>query len=88
MGLLSWLVVVARESDSQVLFIWVVAGVIGFSHLHHAITGAVEVFTATLAGPVAPAQLLHFLLWTTMGNIIGGVLFALLIATASCGDGR
>jgi formate-nitrite transporter family protein len=79
MGLLSWLVVAGRESISQILFIWLIAGIIGFSHLHHSITGAVEVFTATLTSQVAPEQLLHFLLWTTVGNIVGGVLFAVLI---------
>jgi formate-nitrite transporter family protein len=79
MGLLSWLVVAGRESISQVVLIWIVGAVIGLGHLPHAITGSIEVFTATLLGQLPLAELGTFVLWTTVGNVVGGVVFAVSI---------
>jgi formate-nitrite transporter family protein len=80
MGLLSWLVIAARESISQTFFIWLIAGVIGFAGLHHVITGAIQVFLGVLCSKeVFLRDLGHFLLWTTLGNIAGGLLFAVLV---------
>jgi formate-nitrite transporter family protein len=79
MGLLSWLVVAGRESVSQILFVWIVGGAIGFGHLPHAITGTIEGVLAAMHGAVSPGELGRFLLWTTLGNVVGGVAFALSI---------
>jgi len=80
MGLLSWLVTAARDTTSQVLFIWLVAVTIGLPHLHHVITGSVEVLTGTFAGS-GPGfgHFGRFLLWTTLGNSLGGIAFAYAI---------
>ena len=79
MGLLPRLVVAGRDSISQVALLWIVGGVIGLGHLPHAITGSIETFTATLLGQLPPSDLGHFMLWTTVGNVLGGVVFAVLI---------
>ncbi len=80
MGLLSWLVSAGRETISQVLFVWLITSVIGFSHLHHSITGTVEVLLGIFSSPeVAVQDFAYFLLWTTLGNAAGGVIFAVLI---------
>lgn len=80
MGILSWLVTAGRESISQIFFIWLITGAIGFGNLHHAITGTIEV----LVGLLTQQDLLlmdfgYFLLWTTLGNAVGGAVFAILI---------
>jgi formate-nitrite transporter family protein len=83
MGLLSWLVTAGRESVSQVVFIWLITGVIAFAHLPHAISGGIELLvilfsrTGESLGNVA-----RVLGWTTMGNAAGGVLFAILIRSS------
>jgi formate-nitrite transporter family protein len=80
MGLLSWLVIAAKESISQIFFIWLIAGVIGFAHLHHAIVGAIEVLLGVIeSDALFLSHFGHFLLWTTLGNIAGGLIFAVLI---------
>jgi formate/nitrite transporter FocA (FNT family) len=80
MGLLGWLVAASRDTISQVFFVWLVTFAIGFSHLHHSITGSVEVLVGIFAGQgYSLADFAHFLLWTTLGNIIGGVFFVALI---------
>ncbi len=80
MGLLSWLVTAARETTSQILIILLVTGTIGFAHLHHAVAGTVEVLTGVFAGQgVGWGDFGHFLLWATLGNILGGGLLVALI---------
>lgn len=80
MGLLSWLVSGARDTTSQILFVGLVTGTIGLLGLHHSITGAAEVMAGVLTDPgLGAASFAHFLLWTTAGNVAGGVVFAVLI---------
>lgn len=76
MGVLSWLITGGRETTSQIVFIWVTTAAIGLGHLHHAITGAAEVSAAVLIGATSWDRFVHFLAWTTIGNALGGILFA------------
>lgn len=76
MGLLSWLIAAARDTISQIVLVWLVTGVIGFANLHHAIVGTVEVMAGAFSGQgIGPADVGRFLLWVTLGNIVGGVVF-------------
>ncbi len=80
MGLMSWLATAARETVSQVLLVWLVAASIGLAGLHHCIVGSVEVIAGLLADPtISVADYGHFLLWTTLGNAVGGVVFVALV---------
>lgn len=80
MGLLSWLVSAGRDTISQVVFVWLITFSIGIAKLHHSIAGTVEVLAGIFAGgPIGGADFLHFLVWTTLGNAIGGVVFVALI---------
>lgn len=80
MGLLSWLVAAGRETISQIVIVWLVASAIGFAHLHHVIVGGVQLMMAEFVGQgVGAANLGRFLLFVTVGNIIGGSVFVALI---------
>jgi formate-nitrite transporter family protein len=80
MGLVSWLVTAARETVSQILIILIVTGTIGFAHLHHAIAGSAEVLSGLFAGQsITWGDFGYFLLWATLGNILGGGLLVALI---------
>lgn len=80
MGLLSWLVTAGRDTISQVLLVWLVTTAIGLAGLHHSIMGSVEVLAAVFASQgVSPREYGHFLLWTTLGNAVGGVFFVALV---------
>ena len=83
MGLLSWLVAAGRDTISQVFFVWLVTAAIGLAGLHHSIAGTVEVLTGLFAGQgIGVVDFLDFLLWTTVGNAIGGVIFVALVKYA------
>jgi formate/nitrite transporter FocA (FNT family) len=80
MGLLSWLVAASRDTISQIAITWIVGAVIGYAHLHHVVAGSVEVLAGVFAGQgVTAADFGHFLLWTTLGNAVGGPLFVAAI---------
>ena len=80
MGLVSWLVAAGRDTISQLVFVWLVTASIGFAGLHHVILGAVEVFAGALSGQnIGPYQIGKFLLWATLGNTLGGVVFVAIV---------
>lgn len=80
MGLLSWVVAAGRDTISQIVLVWLVTTAIGFAGLHHVILGAVEVFAGAFSGQgVGPADIGRFLLWATLGNTVGGVVFVAIL---------
>lgn len=80
MGFLSWLVSSARETISQIFFVWLIPVILGLGHLHHAVVGAAEMFAALLVrGEVEAGGAAWFLLVVTVGNIVGGAVFAVMI---------
>lgn len=80
MGLLSWLVVAGRDTIGEIAIIVLVTGAIGFAHLPHSIAGTVEVLLGVLSGSrLTVADYGGFLLWSTLGNVIGGVVFVALL---------
>ena len=80
MGLLSWLVSSAQETISRIVIVFIISTLIGLGGLHHAIAGSVEVFAGLiLEESINISDYLHFQLWTTVGNIVGGVVFVAVI---------
>lgn len=58
------------------MLVWLVTSVIGFANLHHAIVGTVEVLAGAFSGQgIRPGDIGRFLVWVTLGNIVGGVVF-------------
>jgi formate-nitrite transporter family protein len=80
MGLLSWLVAASRDTIGQIVIVWLIATVIGFAQFHHVVVGTVEVLSGVFSGQnVTLSDFGHFLLWTTLGNAVGGPIFVALI---------
>ncbi len=80
MGLLSWLVAASRDTISQIFIVALVTTAIGIAHLHHAVVGTAEVLAGVFSGQGATwPDFGKFLLWATLGNILGGVFFVALI---------
>jgi len=80
MGLLSWLVAAGRDTISQIFLVWLITTAIGFSYLHHSIVGSVEVLAGLFAAQgITVGDFFHFLVWTTVGNSIGGAFFVAVL---------
>ncbi|MFN8446345.1 MAG: formate/nitrite transporter family protein [Caldilineaceae bacterium] len=80
MGLLSWLIAAGRDTISQIVLVWLITTAIGLGRLHHAVVGSVEVLAGYFAGQaITLFNVFHVLVWTTLGNTIGGIVFVALI---------
>ncbi|MBL3655742.1 formate/nitrite transporter family protein [Fulvivirga sediminis] len=80
MGQLSWLVTSSQETISRVIMVILVTALIGVGGLHHSIVGSIEVLAGVLVSDkLSMMDYLHFQFFTTIGNIIGGVVFVSII---------
>jgi formate/nitrite transporter FocA (FNT family) len=80
MGLVSWMVAAGRDTISQIVIVWIVTAAIGIGGLHHSILGSVEVLAGLFAGQgITAFDFLHFLIWSTLGNVLGGSVFVSII---------
>lgn len=80
LGILGWLDIASKETISRIVVIAMITFIIGIGGLHHSIVGSIEVFAGVVSGDkVSWAALGKFQLWSTLGNIIGGVLFVGLV---------
>lgn len=88
MGLLAWLVTAARDTIGQIVVIWLIAAGISLAHLQHSIAGTVEVLAGVLSGSeVTWREFGRFLLFATLGNAVGGVVFVALLKYGHAGAG-
>jgi formate-nitrite transporter family protein len=89
MGLMSWLVTAARDTIGQLVIVWLIATCIGLGSLHHSVVGSVEVLAALFAGQNTTwANFGHFLLFTTLGNAVGGAVFVALLKYSHASRGE
>ena len=89
MGLLSWLVTSSQETISRIVIIIFITSVIGMGGLHHAIVGSIEIFTAMITSEnITWIDYLRVLGLSTVGNIIGGVVFVAFIKFSHVNPGR
>lgn len=80
MGLVTWLSAASRDTVGRALFVVVGTAAIGFGPFHHCILGTTELLTAMALGQgVTLGQFGQFLLWTTLGNVVGGGVFVGLL---------
>lgn len=79
-ALMAWLVAASRDTISQVFFVYVLAFLIPATGLTHCIAGSAEFTISVFAGEIPFLEFLGgFLLPTTIGNIIGGVILVTLL---------
>ncbi|WP_248910325.1 formate/nitrite transporter family protein [Halocatena marina] len=80
MGLATWLSAASRDTIGRIVFVLLTTAAIGFGPFHHAILGTTEVLSAVvLETGVTLGTFAIFLLFTTIGNIIGGTVFVGLL---------
>jgi formate/nitrite transporter FocA (FNT family) len=87
MGLMSWLTTAARDTISQIFIVWLIAASIGLAQFQHAIAGSVETLAGLFVRGISFADFGHFLLWTTLGNAIGGSVFVALLKSSHASRG-
>jgi formate-nitrite transporter family protein len=77
---MAWLVAASRDTISQVFFIYILAFLIPVGGLTHCIAGSSEVLMSVFAGETPFLDYLGlFLLPTTLGNTVGGLILVTLL---------
>ncbi|EMA43848.1 formate/nitrite transporter family protein [Halococcus saccharolyticus] len=80
MGMATWLSAASRDTVGRIVFVLLTTAAIGFGPFHHAILGTTEVLSAiVLDAGVAPGAFVPFIVFTTIGNVLGGTVFVALL---------
>jgi len=80
MGLLSWLVTSSKETTAEILIIYVITAVMGFTGLHHSIIGHIEIFAGMLVSDkITFIVYLKTLVTALAGNAVGATVFVALL---------
>ena len=80
MGLLSWLVTSSKETTSEILIIYLITAVMGFTGLHHSIIGQIELFAGMLVSTkISFLVYLKTLCTALIGNALGATIFVALL---------
>lgn len=80
MGLLSWLVTSSKETISEILIIYMITAVMGFTGLHHSIIGNIEIFAGMLVSEEIDFLIyLKTLMTALIGNALGATIFVALL---------
>jgi len=72
-ALVAWMVSASHWTIGQIAVVWLLTFLVGIARFAHCIATSGEIITAALAGAVPISSYLHWLLFATLGNIVGGV---------------
>ena len=80
MGLLSWLVTSSKETTAEILIIYLITAVMGFTGLHHSIIGHIEIFAGMMVSDKITFLVYLKTLGTALaGNAVGATVFVALL---------
>jgi formate/nitrite transporter FocA (FNT family) len=78
-ALMAWIVTASHWTIGQVVVVWALTFVVGLGHFAHCIASSGEILTAVMRGQVAIGHYAYWLLFATIGNICGGVIFVTVL---------
>jgi formate/nitrite transporter FocA (FNT family) len=78
-ALVAWIVTASHWTIGQVVMVWVLTFVVGVGHFAHCIATSGEIFCAVVAGATSPGAYIAWLVPSTLGNIVGGVVIVSLL---------
>ena len=78
-ALVAWMVSASHWTIGQIVIVWMVTFVVGLGHFAHCIATSGEILSAVVAGQASAMQYVHWILFATLGNIVGGVMIVSLL---------
>lgn len=76
---MAWIVTASHWTIGQVVVVWLLTFVVGLGHFAHCIASSGEILTSVMRGQVAVGHYAYWLLFATVGNICGGVIFVTVL---------
>ena len=78
-ALVAWMVSASHWTIGQIAIVWMLTFLVGIGHFAHCIATSGEILSAVVGGLMPISIYLKWLLFATMGNIIGGVTIVSLL---------
>lgn len=78
-ALVAWMVSASHWTIAQIAIVWMVAFVVGLGHFAHCIATSGEILSAVVSGQATVTAYLHWIVFATLGNIVGGVMIVSLL---------
>jgi formate/nitrite transporter FocA (FNT family) len=78
-ALVAWIVSASQWTIGQVVMVWLLTFVVGVGHFAHCIATSGEILCAVFAGSASLGGYFHWLMPSTLGNIVGGVVIVSLL---------
>lgn len=78
-ALVAWMVSASHWTIGQIAIIWMLTYMVGIGRFAHCIATSGEILAAVAGGMTTVDAYLHWLLFATLGNIIGGVTIVSLL---------
>jgi formate-nitrite transporter family protein len=78
-ALMAWIVSGSSWTSGKIVVIWALTVVVGMGRFAHCIASSGEILSAVFSGFVSTSAYAHWLLFATLGNIVGGTIFVTLL---------
>ncbi|MGZ4787082.1 MAG: formate/nitrite transporter family protein [Terriglobales bacterium] len=78
-ALVAWMVSASHWTIGQIAIIWMTTFIVGLGRFAHCIATSGEILAAVCGGQASTGQYLHWIVFATLGNIVGGVIIVSLL---------
>jgi formate/nitrite transporter FocA (FNT family) len=78
-ALVAWMVSASHWTIGQIVIVWMLTFLVGIGHFAHCIATSGEILAAVVGGSAPALSYLHWLLFATLGNILGGVIIVSIL---------
>jgi len=78
-ALVAWMVSASHWTIGQITIVWMVTFIVGLGHFAHCIATSGEILAAVVGGQTSPGAYAHWIVFATLGNIVGGVTIVSLL---------
>ncbi len=78
-ALVAWMVSASHFTIGQIAVVWLLTFIVGIGGFSHCIATSGEILSAVVTGNAPAGMYLHWLLFATLGNIVGGVTIVTLL---------
>lgn len=78
-ALVAWIVTASHWTIGQVVMIWLLTFIVGIGRFAHCVVTSAEILSAVAARTVSAGHYFHWLLFATLGNIVGGIVIVSLL---------
>jgi len=78
-ALVAWMVSASHWTIGQIVIVWMVTFIVGLGNFAHCIATSGEILSAVVGHQASAGAYAHWIVFATLGNIVGGVMIVSLL---------